>query len=62
MWDLSPPKMNDNCEICGTSLTNDNIHVIVLIDDKTGEVLNDMRVCDICSKLYEFAIGVVELG
>lgn len=54
--------MNDNCEICDAPLTNDNIHVIVLTDDKIGEVLNDMRVCDVCSRLYEFAIGVVELG
>ena len=52
--------MNDNCEVCGSKLTDKNIEEIILINKNRNIPINKMFVCTLCYRDYEFTIGVVE--
>ena len=52
--------MKDNCELCGEPLTDENIHILYLVDDTSGVLITDMEVCDDCIRKFEFTIGAVE--
>ncbi len=57
---MTSPKMKDKCNLCGKDLTADNIHILVLMDDTYGKVLDESTVCSECKNHFQFTVGAIE--